>query len=378
MQIEHTTFGRHAAPTAGKCARPVKRCWRIVAGTLALCLSLSAAALEMDSLYTVEVAVDPDAADSQDIAFRDALAEVLVRVTGMTAIVESEQMATLFPNPRRYVSQYRPGPDDTLVILLDGPAIETVLRRSGVPVWGSDRPLTLVWIAIDRGRGEREIVAAGEQDRLTNDSRFIDRNRLLREGMLEIAVHRGIPMLFPLLDTEDLENISFSDIWGGFDDLLLQASLRYDAASVLVGRIRAESEQEDRWTWYHAGGRSSWYGEAEQIVHLMADSLAAQYALTGSEPIDIIRLSIAGINSLSAYGRVQRLMENLRGVEVVRINAVEGDRIVYDVHIQGGTERLQRALEMSDLLERIEPFDDAGGDNDLQQRSALEFLYRSD
>ena len=378
MQIEHLSFGRHAGPTAANCARPPNRRWRLVAGALALCLSLAAMAVEMDSLYTVEVAVDPGDADAQNTAFQAALAEVLVRVSGTTAIVESEQLATLFPNPGRYVSQYRPGPANTLVISLDGPAIETVLRQSGTAIWGNDRPLTLIWIAIDWGQGEREIVAADEQDRIPDDARFIDRNRLLRERIQEIAGYRGIPVLFPLLDTEDLENISFSDIWGGFDDLLLQASMRYDADSVLVGRIRPESAQEDRWTWYHAGGRAGWYGEAERIVHLMTDSLAAHYALTGREPIDTIRLTIAGINSVGAYGQVQRLMENLRGVEEVRIEAVEGDRIVYDVQVQGGLERLQRALELSNLLELIDPFDDAGEDNSVRQRGALEFLYRAD
>jgi len=363
---------------AAICARTANPWWRCVAGVLALCLSLAVPAVEMDSLYTVAVTVDPGAADSRNIAFQRALAEVLVRVTGTTAMVESEQLATLFPNPGRYVSQFRPGPDNTLIISLDGPAIETVLRQSGASIWGSDRPLTLIWIAIDRGQGEREIVAEGDQERIANDPQLIDRNRLLRERILEIAAYRGIPVLFPLLDTEDLESISFSDIWGGFDDLLLQASLRYGADSVLVGRIRPDSEQDDRWTWYHDGGRANWYGEAEQIVPLMAESLAAHYALTGREPIDSIRLTIVGIDSVSAYGQVQRLMDNLRGVEEVLLRAVEGDRIIYDVRVQGGPERLQRTLELSDLLEPVDPFDGAGEDNNARPRRALEFLYRSD
>lgn len=382
MQIENAPFGRHARPANTNGQAPASRRWRYVIAVLALGMSMLAAAVEMDSLYTVEVALDPRDPDAQEIAFRTALAEVLVRVKGTTAIVEAEQMATLFPNPGRFVSQYRPGPDNTLLVSLDGPAIEAVLRQSGAAIWGDERPLTLIWIAIDRGLGEREIVAAELEDRLPRDARIIDQNRPLRERIKTIASYRGIPISFPLLDTEDLESISFSDIWGGFDDLLLQASMRYGAESVLVGRIRQESLQEDRWTWYHNGQRTSWLGDVGVVVNLLADSLAAEYALTGREPVSDIRLTISGVNSVSAFGEVQRVMENLRGVDTVMIQTVAGDRIVYEVRVQGGSERLEKSLESSNLLERVSVIDatdgSVRGEPGDRQTGSLEFIYRSD
>ena len=382
MQIESKSHGRRAGATAGHCVRPTYRILHGAIGLIALCLCVAAAAVEMKSLYTVVVPLDPDDPDPRNLAYQTALTEVLVRVTGTTAVAESEQMAVLFPNPVRYVLQFRPGPDNTLVITLDGPAIENVLRQTGAPIWSSERPLTLIWIAVDWGQGEREIVAADDQERLPGDARSIDRNRLLRERIADIASHRGIPVLLPLLDTEDLENISFSDIWGGFDDLLLQASARYEAESVLVGRIRPDSLQENRWTWHHAGAREGWYGEPEDMIHRLADSLAALYVLSGRDPVDTIRLTISGINSVSAFGRVQRFMENLRGVDEIMIDTVVGDRIVYAVRIQGGLDRLQRALELSNLLELVDPTDEGldavSYDSAVRQRNMLEFLYRSD
>jgi hypothetical protein len=278
------------------------------------------------------------------------------------------------------------------VVSLDGPTIENVLRQTGATIWGADRPLTLIWLAVDWGQGEREIVAADNPERMSADARSIDRNRLLRERVAEVASHRGIPVLFPLLDTEDLENISFSDIWGGFDDLLLLASARYEAESVLLGRIRPDSLQPNRWTWYHAGDSAGWDGEPEDMIHLLADSLAAHYAVSGRAPVDTVRLVISGINSVNAFGRVQHFMENLRGIDALMIDTVAGDRIVYEVEIQGGTERLQRTLELSNMLEAVDqynegvevvPFDDDEDpfrtyDRNVPQRNTLEFLYRSD
>ena len=416
MQIELTRRGRLAGPMAGICARPRTCQLRLLAGLAALCLCTVAAAVEMGSLYTAQVPFDQDEPDARNLAYQAALTEVLIRVTGTTAFAESEQldepaqpvvpgqsdetaqfepvrrMADLFPNPARYVQQYRAGPDDTLVVTFEGRAIENVLRQAGIPIWGSDRPLTLVWIAVDWGQGEREIVAADDPERMSADARSIDRNRLLRERVAEVAGRRGIPVLFPLLDTEDLESISFTDIWGGFDDLLLQASARYEAESVLVGRIRTDSLQMNRWSWYFDGDRASWNGQTEDMINLLADSLAARSIVDPTSPVETIRLTINGIDSVSEFGQVQQLMENLRGIDSIMIDTVAGDRIVYQVRIQGGTERLKRALELSNALEPIDQFD--GGvevipfdnnrnpfetfDNRGSRQPSLEYLYRSD
>ncbi len=350
MQIEMTQQGRLAGPTAGIC--------QLATGLVALCLCVAATAVEMSALYTVEVPLDPDIPDAQILAYQTALSEVLVRVTGTTAIAESEQIAELFPDPGGYVLQYRSGTDNTLVVSFDGAAIENVLRRAGAPIWGSDRPLTLIWIAVDWGQGEREIVAADDPQRVSGDARSIDRNRLLRERVAAVASRRGIPVLFPLLDIEDLENISFSDIWGGFDNLLLQASNRYGADSVLVGRIRTESLQMNRWTWYLGDERVNWNGETGEMINLLADSLAARFVVDSRSPMETIRLTISGIGSVDAFGQVQRFVENLRVIDEIMIDTVAGDRIVYKVRIQGGMERLQRALELSNILEPTDPFND--------------------
>ena len=349
-------------------------------------------ALEMTSLYSVEVPFDAEDPDRKN-AYRTALDQVLIRITGTTAAAESPELAELFPNPARYVSQYRSGPDNSVIVSLDGPAIEKVLRQSGAMVWGSERPLTLIWLAVDWGQGEREIVAADDARSLPGAGRSIDRNRRLRERVDEVANLRGISVVFPLLDTEDLESINFSDIWGGFDDRVLDASLRYGATSVLVGRIKADEVQGqgNRWTWYLDNERLDWGGEPEEVVNLVADSLALQYAFRGNEPLDVIRLSISGISSVVAYGEVQRLVENLAAIDTHLVESVAGDKITYEVQVQGGVERLQRALEQSRLLEPIAAtergidsrFDQSSEDfYEFDDRSSvapmsLEFLYRA-
>ncbi|MGH8223274.1 MAG: DUF2066 domain-containing protein, partial [Woeseiaceae bacterium] len=207
-----------------------------------------APAYEVPDLYTARVPLDPVDPQSRNNAYDAALDQILVRITGSPEAANSPLLEELFPNPSRYVLQYRPGEGNSLVVTLDGAAIESVLRRAGQTVWASDRPLTLLWLAVDWGQGEREIVGADDAARNPGAMRSIDRNRLLRERVLETANRRGLPVAFPLLDTEDLEAVSFSDIWGGFDAPLLRASVLYGANAVLIGRVRPAAGQPSRCT----------------------------------------------------------------------------------------------------------------------------------
>jgi hypothetical protein len=330
-------------------------------------------AVEVASLYSAQVPLDQEEDDPRARAYELALTDVLLRVSGSELSADVEMVELLFPNPASYVVQFRPGVDDTLWVSFDGEAIQNTLRQAGQTVWGSDRPLTLIWLAVDWGQGEREIIAADDPVRSRDEARSIDRNRLLRQRVLDIAERRGLPVAFPLLDTIDLQNLSFSDIWGGFDDALIAASERYEADSVLVGRVRPASSQRNRWSFYFGGEERTWNGEPELVINQVADLLAAEFAISGSAVIETVDVTIAGIESVDAFGAVQNLLAEMTVVERFSITEVEGDRIRFRVAAIGGTDRLRRALRFSGLIEQNGFEGDGIGFDPYEQ--ALEFFY---
>lgn len=345
----------------------------LVCASLALlvCLVLPVHAVEVPALYTAEVPLIKESSSPREDAYKAALIEILVRVSGSALATNEAAIDEMFPVPAAYVIQYRPGSDDTLWVTFDGEAIERVLRGAGQTVWGSDRPLTVVWLAVDWGQGEREIVAASEPDRLAQQSRSIDRNLLLRQRVLDIAAERGLPLAFPLLDTTDIQSVTFSDIWGGFDERIVDASKRYDANAVLIGRIRPSTSQQDRWTYIFGGETRTWTGSAEDVIGQVADLLAAEFAVGGDAPLEKVALNVAGIETVDAYGAVQRLLASVNLIENLRIERVYGDTVSYQVEVRGGAMRLRRALRFAGLLEQE-------GDRriaDPASPSALEFFY---
>ena len=334
-------------------------------------------AVEMPALYTAEVTLDAEEADPTAAAYKRGLWEIVVRVTGSELSEDAPLFGDYFPNPARYVLQFRQGADDTLSITFDGPAIEKALRNAGETVWGADRPLTLVWLAVDWGEGEREIIAANDPERLPDAARSIDRNRLLRERVQETASRRGIPVAFPLLDTEDLQNVSFTDIWGGFDEQLLQASRRYQADAVLIGRVRAGAIYRNRWTYYLGGVKEEWGGQPENAAHLLADALAAEFAFSSNAPLETVTLKIAGIDSMRAYGTVQKYLKQLSLIDRFEVRTVSGDEISYEVRLRGGSSRLRRVLEISDILMPVENFDEPLRLDPVPVTDDLDFMYRA-
>jgi len=322
----------------------------ILAGVFPMLLA-PAAGLAQDVLYTMEVPLDPVDPDARANAFREALDLVLIQVTGSDDAEHLSRLNEVFANPERYVLRLRPGPDNTLIVSFDGDAIEQLLKQYHYAIWKGDRPVTLVWLAVDRGEGEREIVGADDEREFADVPGTIDRNRLLREHIEETAKRRGISVIFPLLDTEDRRNIGFGDLWGGFEERLFVASRRYGTSSILVGRVRIDSTQPSRWTYYFANDRVSWLGGPEMATGLVADTLAAQLAIPGDAQLASYDLTIDGIDSIVAYGRITQLMENLGAVEAFALKTVMGKKVEYRVQIYGDIDRLNNALQRSRELQ---------------------------
>lgn len=350
-----------------KSCKPIRTGWRRWVVLLSLACCGLAAAVEVPTLYTAEVPFDREAEDPRSDAYQAALVEILLRVSGPGLADNELAVAELFPNPASYVTQFRPGADDTLWVSFDGQAIERVLRNSGQTFWGADRPLTLVWLAVDWGQGTREIIAADDPDRTQHQSRSIDRNRMIRERLLEIAQRRGLPIAFPLLDTTDLQSVTFTDIWGGFDEAVIDASERYDASSILIGRIRPGTSQRDRWSYYFSGMETPLGGSPEAVLGQVADLLAAEFAIAGDAPVETVTLNVSGVVSVEAYADVQAVLNDIGLIEGFVINEVSGDRVTYRVDVRGGADRLGRALRFSGLVEQEA--------EDPMQSGTLEFYY---
>jgi uncharacterized protein len=305
-------------------------------------------------LYEAQVPVASQAAPEREQALRAALAQVLVKVSGDRSAPQRSALAQALANAGQYVQQfgYRTPPEASEGLLLwarfDADGVARVLREAGLPVWAQRRPVTLVWIAV-QDEQRRELVSAGGG---VPDV----------QAALETAAHsRGLPILLPLLDLEDQRALDFADVWGGFGDVVLRASSRYQPEAVLVGRLQRErsGQWRARWTLYEGTAGAHWESEGHLEaavaagIERLADDLAARYVAPSGAERGRLALAVTDVMSLEAYARADRYLRELGPVEEVQVLQVEPERVVFLLEVRGGQQALERAIAPGGVLQPL-------------------------
>lgn len=347
-------------------AMPRLPCRLLLLPLLALLLPLPADAVRVENLYRTEVEVIDKSGEEREAGFRRALEQVLLRISGSMAVLDQPEVQPMLEAPARYVQQYRyedieddgdaaaaagtneePVPAYRLEVVFGQSRIEDELRERGITVWGPYRPEILVWLAYDDGR-ERRLVGA-------DDGSGMD------EVLRAAGDRRGMPLLLPLLDTEDRRRIEYLDVQGGFFDSVRRASERYGADLVLVGHVRRTgSDWSGAWTLLEADDRRGWQTRAENTdavvqagVGRLADHLSELLAGRDSER-SRVRVRVLDTDSLNDYARLGHYFERLPRVEGSQVVRVMPQEILFELDLHGRLVDLERAIALDDLLQPVE------------------------
>jgi len=192
--------------------------------------SVKLAALEVNDLYQASVDVDSQARDLREQAIKSALSGVFLKVGGKKSVLSHEVLIKATKRASRYVSQYRYQRKDdqlSIVVSFNEGQINQLFEQANLALWGSLRPQVLLWL-IDEQGASRSIVAS------TADS-------ILPESISDFSTQRGLPIIMPLMDLTDNEQVAINDFWQYFPEQVQQASMRYFADTVVVMRLSDSS-----------------------------------------------------------------------------------------------------------------------------------------
>ena len=328
----------------------------LLAVALALLISNRAQATIFEDLYLAEVYVTGQNNQQLRIGARAGLLQVLIRVAGTTDVQQSSLIGNALRNPAMYYSQYSYKSTNVkfqiagvmvaakiLRLSFEPSAIARLLRDAGFPVWGSNRPSILLWIALSDEQGRRLISNSDTSGLFTSLSNQ--------------ASQRGLPIFFPLLDLEDEMKLSTAEVWGSFFSRIEQASYRYNPDCLLSGRIqKSESGQwtgnwsykiDDNWLNF----TNSAYNTEDLvagIVNLLADSLAERYAIGSAR--SSVELRIESIDSLADYAAVLKYLQSLMPVLDSFVAQVRDSEVLFRLNTEGQIEQL---IEIIDLDKKM-------------------------
>ncbi len=324
-------------------------------------------AAEVSDLYEAEVRVADRGANQRKVSLRNALAEVLVKITGARNVTSRANLAPALERASEYVQQYRyrlvpeaegssaqsEAPRWLLWTRFDSEAINRLLRERHLSVWGSTRPVTLLWLAVE-DQGRRDLIGADSDPATAN-------------LVTQVADGRGTPILLPLLDLEDQRQLNFSDVWGDFEDAIFAASERYASDVVLVGRAarRGGATWSVRWSLYQGNNAAHWEtsentqrGALWLGMQNAMDVVVSRFApLAGEDTQTSVLLHVDDINTVFDYARVSRYLKALTPVEAIQPVQVKPTAVLFRLRLRGGAHSLRQALSLGGLLRS----DDVGG-----------------
>jgi uncharacterized protein len=319
---------------------------------LALAMLLAAGgahAARFQNLYVVTVLPDPAVPDQRAAAEKSAFARLLVRVTGSRAAPADPQLAPLIENARAYENSYGVDRQGRPIVGFNASRVDEALTALNLPVWGAERPLTLIWVAVDDGAGGRGMLAANE---LAADlpPATVELLTMIRAELGAVADERGLPFALPLLDLEDLNAVTFTDVWGGFEDRVGLASARYRADAVLIGRVRpGVFGHETEWLLLKDGVRQPLAGTAARDgLDAVADLYAAELSTIGGASFS--RLTVLDVATSADYGRVLSYLETLSVLQSVDVESLERGVLNLRVAARGDARVIERVLALGGVL----------------------------
>jgi len=327
-------------------------------------LPFSLCAIEVTGLYQGIVTVNSrDDVRERQRAFSDALRQVLLKVTGDSAIYNQPNIRRALVNADDYVDtwSYRTvnlETDDSSTLAIElsvsffEPQVLTLLDGAGIPLWPGNRPYTLLWLVVQDELGVRQLLG-------TSSRGYPTIQRLLASE----ARNRGLPLLLPILDFEDLRAVSANDVWDMNTEALLAASARYQSESILLvrvfrtvaGDVLGKSNYLFRGQVFELDAfEEPLESFLQQSVALAADELAGYYAvlLSGTDSNMEVNLTVEGIRSAEDYAGLLHYVSQLTDVNGLRIARVKDQTIELRLSTGG---QLRQLVETIALNRNLQP-----------------------
>lgn len=346
----------------------------LLATLVACCLTLAGAAqaVTVPGLYTVDVGIEDSSDDDLQKGYAEGLREVMVRVSGSRDVLEIEGVGEVLERAESFLQSYevtRKDGANRLEMTFGAVGVNRALASIEASVWGANRPLTLAWVAVE-DRGSRHLLtspSAGD----TADS--------WRGSFRSAANEPGLPVAFPPRRFADDREV-LSDLWGQFNNRLVQASdgLNHDALALV--RVRREGNGW-RASWSMQGpamnqeevsvSADSQWRLAEAVVDRWTEAYASRYAVAAGEVGESpkVNLVLEGVSTLADYGGVVKALNGFTPVNSVDARRVRGERLTIQVSFDGELEQLKQYVALDPRFVAIEQPEPEASSDDTAARS---------
>ena len=324
-------------------------------------LVLPVQAATVNDLYRTQVTLIGSDQQADQAAREQGLANVLVKISGNTDILNNATIKTAITNSGRYVSQLGYSQVDgqrAINLSFDKNQIKQLLIKSKASIWKDQRPNILVWM-VDNDGQQRNILWDQSTNALVNDTK-------------QAADSRGLPLTFPVGDITDETAVNASDLWGGFIDPIAVASTRYHADGLLLAKAQQQPDGNVSLNWQFYPQQPSKIATAEvqpitgttsgtlaqssnKMINQVTDYLANKYAVVlGGVAGGKVNIEVDNIQSTENFFALEKMLNGLTTVNSANAMRIKGDSVIFQLKLQGSEQAFHQEISHDDQVRQTQ------------------------
>ncbi|MCD9542785.1 DUF2066 domain-containing protein [Photobacterium carnosum] len=324
-------------------------------------LVLPVQAATVNDLYRTQVTLIGSDQQADQAAREQGLANVLVKISGNTDILNNATIKTAITNSGRYVSQLGYSQVDgqrAINLSFDKNQIKQLLIKSKASIWKDQRPNILVWM-VDNDGQQRNILWDQSTNALVNDTK-------------QAADSRGLPLTFPVGDITDETAVNASDLWGGFIDPIAVASTRYHADGLLLVKAQQQPDGNVSLNWQFYPQQPSKIATVEvqpitgitsgtlaqssnKMINQVTDYLANKYAVVlGGVAGGKVNIEVDNIQSTENFFALEKMLNGLTTVNSANAMRIKGDSVIFQLNLQGSEQAFHQEISHDDQVRQTQ------------------------
>ncbi|GGP61303.1 DUF2066 domain-containing protein [Shewanella saliphila] len=315
-------------------------------------------AAEVGKLNEADIAVSSRANDVKSNALKEALAAVFLKNSGSPSVVLNPLIKAQIDEPEVILTQYgyfEQNGDLMLKASFDHQRVIEKLRQAGLPVWGSQRPLTLMWLSVDDNSEPTILADASQSD--------------IRDDLGQQSANKGIPVMLPVMDLDDVMAVTVNDVRGRFTDSVFIASARYQSDYFAIANIENQGSRVlfsiSLFNKVRTNGvlqpLVAQQGEVsdnqqaiKRMMNILADYFISQYAIASTGSNAATEVSFSGLSNMTQVVNVEDYLRQLSAVKSISLSQFKGSTATYSVSLFSNINDLQRLLNIDNRLSQID------------------------
>ncbi|TAK75987.1 MAG: DUF2066 domain-containing protein [Gammaproteobacteria bacterium] len=315
----------------------------------------SAFAVKVSSLYEADIPVTAQSDDERDQAATAGLIEVLMKVSGDPEVGKNPVIKNAVKRASYYVQEYSYATPSAsaaqylLQIRYDKAGINNLLKKAGIAYWGESRPLILAWVASTNDKQAVEIIGSESPDTIL--------------GMMKDQGKKyGLPLIFPMMDVDDMNKVSPNDVSTMALPVLQAAGQRYMPDALLVGNIQPDGNNgfqsqwqlvlgEDHWDWQIAGKTTN--DVVMNMLNQVSQTLAKHYVVKPTDAPQLwLKLEVANVIQRDDLAQLIQYLKQLAPVvQQVQLMQVNGSQVELSVLVRGSLTTFQEHASIGNHLQ---------------------------